>query len=201
MSNKVVNFQEPFIKFNQWLQQAKSNKKIKEPTAFALATVDEHNKPSVRMVLLKKFDESGFCFFTNLTSKKSKDLNVNKNAALCFYWMQLGYQVRVEGEIEKLSIKEADDYFFSRNRESQIGAWASKQSQEMESEEEFKKRIYKITKDFENQDVPRPPFWSGFKIKPKRIEFWEEGNYRLHDRTLYTRLDESEGWEITKLYP
>ena len=201
MTVKITNFSQPFILFNEWLKAAKSNPHIKEPTAMALATVDDENRPSVRMILLKKFDESGFCFFTNLTSRKARDLIVNPNVSLCFYWMQLGYQVRIEGKVEKVSIKEADAYFTSRRRGSQIGAWASKQSQEMVSEEEFEKRIEQITEDFKDQVVPRPPFWSGFRVIPDTIEFWEEGEYRLHTRTLYSKLEDDKGWKVINLYP
>jgi pyridoxamine 5'-phosphate oxidase len=147
----IVNFNIPFQKFQEWLEKAKSNKEIVEPTAMCLATVDENNSPSARMILLKKFDESGFCFFTNLTSRKGKDLSQNQNVALCFYWGILGLQIRIEGKIESVTIKEADDYFTSRRRGSQIGAWASKQSCEMQEWQEFQDRISKITEDFTGQ--------------------------------------------------
>ena len=164
-----------------------------------LATVDENNKPSARMILLKKFDERGFCFFTNLTSRKGKELAHNNNVALCFYWGILGLQVRIEGEVEKVSAKEADDYFASRRRGSQIGAWASKQSCAMENREEFQQRLDEISENFAEQDVPRPPFWSGFRLVPQRIEFWQEGEFRIHQRELYTRS--GNGWEVVNLYP
>lgn len=194
-----TNHSEPFQLFSKWLKEAESNSQIIEPTAMCLATVNDENKPSSRMILLKKFDENGFCFFTNLTSRKGGELQVNKNVALCFYWGILGRQVRVEGRVENVSEKEADDYFASRRRGSQVGAWASKQSAIMQSEEDFKNRIAKIEKDFANADVVRPPFWSGFRCQPHSIEFWEEGEFRLHKRTVYKKTNS--GWEIVRLYP
>ena len=133
----TVDFNEPFKKFHEWLKMAQENSTIKEPTAMCLATVDENNCPSARMVLLKNFDERGICFYTKLMSRKVKELSHNPNVALCFYWGPLGLQIRIEGSIEKVSLQEADDYFASRRRGSQIGAWASKQSCEMKNWEEF----------------------------------------------------------------
>ncbi len=197
----IVNFNIPFQKFQEWLEKAKSNKEIVEPTAMCLATVDENNSPSARMILLKKFDESGFCFFTNLTSRKGKDLSQNQNVALCFYWGILGLQIRIEGKIESVTIKEADDYFTSRRRGSQIGAWASKQSCEMKEWQEFQDRISKITEDFTGQEIPRPPFWSGFRVIPKRIEFWSEGEFRIHNREVFVKIENQQKWQVQKLYP
>jgi pyridoxamine 5'-phosphate oxidase len=190
---------EPFELFAKWLKEAEKNPQIVEPTAMCLATVDEKNHPSNRMVLLKKFDENGFCFFTNLTSRKAGELNVNNNVALCFYWGILGRQVRITGEVEKVSAKEADDYFSSRRRGSQIGAWASKQSAIMNNDEEFENRIKQIEEDFKDQNIPRPPFWSGFRVQPQSIEFWEEGDFRIHKRTVYNKA--GDGWEVVRLYP
>ena len=197
----IADLNTPFHKFHQWLEKAKNNSTIVEPTAMCLSTIDENNSPSSRMILLKKYDEKGFCFFTNLTSRKGKELVQNQNVALCFYWGVLGLQIRIKGKVEKVTAKEADDYFSSRRRGSQIGAWASKQSCEMEQWQEFQDRISKITEDFAGQDVPRPPFWSGFRVLPSEIEFWEEGEYRIHTREFYTRLEGSKGWEVKKLYP
>ncbi len=197
----TVEFDQPFKKFQEWFNKAQSNSAIIEPTAMCLATIDEENRPSSRMILLKSFDERGFCFFTNLTSRKGKEILHNPNVALCFYWGVLGYQIRIEGEVEKVSAKEADDYFASRRRGSQIGAWASKQSCEMKSWEEFQERISTVTQDFAGQDVPRPPFWSGFRVVPRRIEFWEEGEFRIHRREIFERKTEVRSWEVKKLYP
>ena len=196
---KIVDHKIPFDIFAEWLKKANAKSEIIEPTAMCLATVDENGHPSARMVLLKKFDERGFCFFTNLTSRKGKELSHNKNIALCFYWGALGLQVRLEGEVEKVSAKEADDYFASRRRGSQIGAWASKQSCSMKNDEEFKQRLDQINENFADQDIMRPPFWSGFRLIPQKIEFWQEGVFRIHQRDLYSKSGNS--WEVTKLYP
>lgn len=195
----TIDLKVPFQRFNEWFEKAKTNSAIIEPTAMCLSTVDQSGRPSNRMILLKKFDESGFCFFTNLTSRKGKELSENKNVALCFYWGILGLQVRIEGEVEKVTLKEADDYFSSRRRGSQIGAWASKQSCEMHEWREFEDRIAEIEDHFKDQEVPRPPFWSGFRVVPKRIEFWEEGDFRIHKREVFVRVEG--GWEVKKLYP
>lgn len=190
---------EPFDKFAKLFKEACNNDKIIEPTAMCLSTVDENHRPSSRMVLLKKFDERGFCFFTNLTSRKGKELKNNQNVALCFYWGILKLQIRIEGVVENVSQKEADDYFSSRRRQSQIGAWASKQSCQMQDWQEFEDRIDKITQDFANQDIPRPPFWSGFRVVPSKIEFWHEGDFRIHRREVYEKY--LDGWQIKKIYP
>ncbi len=194
-----AEFKEPFKRFSSWFEKACETKEIVEPTAMCLTTVGEDSKPSSRMILLKKFDERGFCFFTNFTSQKARELAKNPNVALCFYWGVLGFQVRIEGAVEKVSVEEADDYFASRRRESQIGAWASKQSCEMENWEEFQDRIKKVTEDFAGQEVPRPPFWSGFRVVPEKIEFWQEGDFRIHKREVYTRNGDS--WKVSKIYP
>lgn len=196
---KKASISEPFIKFANWFEQAQAKLEIIEPTAMCLSTVDEKNCPSSRMVLLKKFDERGFCFFTNLTSRKGGELAKNPNVALCFYWGILGLQIRIEGKIEKVTPQEADDYFASRRRGSQIGAWASKQSQEMIEWNEFEERIKKVTQDFDGQQVTRPPFWSGFRVVPKAIEFWQEGEFRIHSREVYKSCED--GWELKKIYP
>lgn len=194
-----VNFSEPFAKFKIWIEKACATKEIVEPTAMCLATVGENGAPSSRMVLLKKYDEKGFCFFTNFESRKAGELKKNSNVALCFYWGILGYQIRIEGMVEEVSKEEADDYFSSRRRESQIGAWASKQSRAMENWSEFEERIHQFEKEFEGKDVTRPPFWSGFRVVPKRIEFWEEGEFRIHHRKVYERT--ADGWNKTEIYP
>ncbi len=196
---KKVSLHEPFQKFTQWFELAGNTKEIVEPTAMCLATVDQNNFPSARMILLKTFDERGFCFFTNLTSRKACELRVNQNVALCFYWGILGKQIRIEGKIEAVSKQEADDYFASRRRDSRIGAWASKQSQEMQDWSEFEERIAAVKKDFEGKDVPRPEFWSGFRVVPQAIEFWQEGEFRIHQREVFERVEG--GWEVKKIYP
>jgi pyridoxamine 5'-phosphate oxidase len=191
----------PFEIFTLWLEKAKQSPDIKEPYAMCLATVDENNCPSARMVLLKGFDEKGFCFFTNLISRKGKDLSKNPQVALCFYWMSLGLQVRIEGKAEKVSDLKADEYFKSRHRNSQIGAWASLQSQKMNDWQEFERKVDKVNEDFIGNEVPRPPFWSGFRVVPIAIEFWQEGEFRLHKREFYTRTQNDDFWQVFKLYP
>jgi pyridoxamine 5'-phosphate oxidase len=199
MIQNKVNHKIPFELFEKWFNDAINNSQIIEPSAMCLATCTLDNKPSARMVLLKKFDERGFCFYTNLTSRKGRELRLNPNVALCFYWGKLGRQVRIEGEIEAVSALEADEYFASRRRESKIGAWASKQSKKMENWQEFENRIKDISDQFENQEVERPVFWSGFRVKPTAIEFWEEGDFRIHHRHLYEKA--SDGWIINEIYP
>ena len=199
MIQNKVNHKIPFELFEKWFNDAINNSQIIEPSAMCLATCTLENKPSARMVLLKKFDERGFCFYTNLTSRKGRELRSNPNVALCFYWGKLGRQVRIEGEIEPVSALEADEYFASRRRESKIGAWASKQSKKMENWQEFENRIKDISQQFENQEVERPVFWSGFRVKPTAIEFWEEGDFRIHHRHLYEKT--SDGWIINEIYP
>ncbi len=196
---KKISLDEPFQKFSTWLDLACAKPEIFEPTAMCLSTVGENNRPSSRMILLKKFDERGFCFFTNLTSRKGKELAHNQNVALCFYWGILGLQVRIEGVVEKVSAEEADEYFASRRRGSQIGAWASKQSCEMKDWKEFEDRIAEISKSFEGQEIPKPPFWSGFRVIPHVIEFWQEGEFRIHQREVYERF--FDGWRVKKIYP
>ena len=196
---KIVDENIPFDIFSKWFKKANAKPEIIEPSAMCLSTVDANNRPSSRMILLKKFDHKGFCFFTNLTSRKSKELAANKNVALCFYWGILGLQVRIEGVVESVSDDEADDYFASRRRESQIGAWASKQSSVLTIDQEFKDRLKKMADNFENQKVSRPPFWSGFRVAPRAIEFWQEGEFRIHNREIYTKV--AQGWEVNKLYP
>lgn len=199
MIQNKVNHKIPFEIFEKWFMEAKNNSQIIEPSAMCLATSTLDNKPSARMVLLKKFDERGFCFYTNLTSRKGQELKQNPNVALCFYWGIFGRQVRIEGKIEPVTTEEADEYFASRRRESKIGAWASKQSQKMKNWQEFENRIKEMTEQFENQEVSRPVFWSGFRVKPTAIEFWEEGDFRIHHRHLYEKT--SDGWIINEIYP
>jgi pyridoxamine 5'-phosphate oxidase len=170
-----------------------------EPTAFALGTVDAAGRPAVRILLLKGVDERGFVFYTNLDSRKGRDLIETQRAALCFHWPHLEQQVRVEGRAEPVSDAEADAYFASRPRGSQIGAWASIQSQPMQEPGDLETRVAEMTDRFDGQPVPRPPHWSGFRVVPDRIEFWHGMPSRLHERELYTRADG--GWRAERLYP
>ena len=189
----------PIAQFGQWLAEAKNHTAINEPTAMCLATADASGEPSARMVLLKDADECGFTFYTNLESHKSSDLHENPKAALCFYWMPMGRQIRVEGIVERVSDEEADAYFASRARDSRIGAWASKQSRPMKNKAELVEAVAREGLRFGVGEVPRPPFWSGWRVVPRVIEFWQEGRFRLHDREVFTR--DGDGWTVTRLYP
>jgi pyridoxamine 5'-phosphate oxidase len=173
---------------------------LPEPTAMVLATADAHGKPSARVVLLKAFDARGFVFYTNLESRKGHDLHENPQAALCFFWQPLGYQVRVEGRVELVTVTEADEYFSSRARGSQIGAWASLQSRHLESRQELLARVAEYEKRFEGAPVPRPEHWSGFRLIPDRIEFWTAGEFRLHDRLIFAS-DGNGGWTEERIFP
>jgi len=191
---------DPLARFQQLLESATRlpREQVPEPTACTLATVSPDGQPSARIVLLKHADERGFVFYTNLGSRKARDL-ASGRAALCFHWAQLERQVRVEGRVERVSDAEADAYFASRPRGSQIGAWASKQSSAIGAPGELEARVAEFEKRFAGADVPRPPHWSGFRIVPHAIEFWHGKPSRLHDRELFAR--ERDGWTVTKLYP
>lgn len=167
--------------------------------AMSLATADANGNPSVRMMLLKGADNRGFIFYTNLESRKGKELRTHSKVSISFWWAALGEQVRVEGSIKPVSDKEADTYFATRPRGSQIGAWASKQSERLGSREELIREARRLRKQYEGKEIPRPPFWSGFILVPERIEFWKSKPDRLHERTLYTR--QGSGWSISSLYP
>jgi pyridoxamine 5'-phosphate oxidase len=164
-----------------------------------LATATPEGVPSARMVLLKGVDARGFVFYTNMTSRKAKEINANPKAALCFHWKSLRRQVRVEGAVETVSDGDADAYFAGRARVSQLGAWASKQSRPLKGRFELEARVAKYTAKFNIGPVPRPPFWSGFRLVPECIEFWEDRAFRLHMRFVFRRLDG--GWTLEELYP
>ncbi len=172
---------------------------IPEPNAMSLGTIEEGGQPSVRIVLLKAFDEGGFVFYTNYEGRKGRELLAHPRAALCFYWAPLDIQVRIEGTVTKVADEEADAYFASRERRSQVGAWASRQSRPLESPTALDERFAMYEKEFEGREVPRPSFWSGFRVAPERIEFWKGKANRLHERHLYTR--DGNGWKIETLYP
>jgi pyridoxamine 5'-phosphate oxidase len=172
---------------------------IPEPNAMSLATIENRDQPSVRIVLLKAFDERGFVFYTSYEGRKGRHLIAHPKAALCLYWAPLDIQVRVEGTVTKVADDEADAYFATRERRSQIGAWASRQSERLETPTALDERVARYEKEFEGRAVPRPKFWSGFRVLPDRIEFWKGKPNRLHERHLYTR--EGDGWRTEILYP
>lgn len=189
---------DPHRLFDEWLTEARLAE-LNDPEAMALATADEAGRPSVRMVLLKGHDERGFVFYTNLDSRKGVELAANAQAALLFHWKSLRRQVRIEGPVENVAEAEADAYFASRSRDSQLGAWASDQSRPLESRAAFEARYEEMRARFEGAEVPRPPRWSGFRVAPRRIEFWNDRAHRLHERRLFIR--ESSGWSEGLLYP
>lgn len=172
---------------------------IPEPNAMSLGTIGNRDQPYVRIVLLKAFDERGFVFYTSYDGRKGRQLIAHPRASLCFYWAPLSIQVRIEGRVTKVSDEEADAYFATRERRSQIGAWASRQSEPLETPTALDERVAKYEKEFEGKTVPRPEYWSGFRVWPEKIEFWKGKPNRLHERHLYTR--DGEGWLIETLYP
>jgi pyridoxamine 5'-phosphate oxidase len=172
---------------------------LPDPSAMALGTVEEGGQPSVRIVLLKAFDDRGFVFYTNYEGRKGRQLLSNPKAALCFYWPTIDIQVRIEGTVTKVSDREADAYFATRQRLSQIGAWASRQSEPLETPTALDERVQKYEREFAGKDVPRPKYWSGFRVSPERIEFWKGKPNRLHERHLYTRV--GAGWKVETIYP
>ena len=189
----------PFEQFKIWFEQAVAAE-LPEPNAMTIATATPDGKPSSRMVLLKDYDERGFVFYTNYESHKGRQLVENPWGALVFLWVQLERQVRIEGRVEKVSAAESDAYFHSRPIESQLGAWASHQSQAIESREVLERRFQQLKEEYQNKEIPRPPHWGGFRVIPTEIEFWQGRPSRLHDRLLYRRGDDG-SWRIQRLSP
>jgi pyridoxamine 5'-phosphate oxidase len=189
---------DPIAAFQQLFAEAKQGE-THDATAAALATADALGRPSVRMVLVKIVDERGFRFFTNLGSRKARELDENPRAALCFHWPTIARQVRVEGAVEPLPADESDAYFASRGRDSQIGAWASRQSAPLASRALLEERCARVAERYAESAVPRPPFWAGFLLVPEQIELWSGRDHRLHDRELFRRT--ATGWSLERLYP
>lgn len=194
------SFDDPIAYFGQWFDEATRHKDIAEPNVMNLATASCEGAPSNRMVLLKDYNQKGFVFYTNLESRKGEHLRENPHASLCFYWEALSKQVRIEGNVVAVSQKEADAYFASRPLKSRVGAWASMQSQPLDHPKTLLKEIAKQTARFVTGDVPRPPYWSGFCLVPNRIEFWQKGEYRIHERLCFT-CDADGTWQKQLLYP
>lgn len=191
---------EPLRLFTAWLTEATATEP-RDPTAMTLATVDSRGLPNARMVLLKGVDERGFVFYTNMDSQKGQELDAQPQAALVFYWKSVNRQVRVRGSVERVSNEEADAYFASRPKQAQIGAWASKQSAPLESRLAFEKAVAIYAAKYALGEVPRPPNWSGYRIVPLSIEFWQERPFRLHDRIEFKRDHLGASWSKTRLYP
>jgi pyridoxamine 5'-phosphate oxidase len=189
---------DPIALFNSWFAEAREAE-TNDPNAMALATATRDGKPSVRMVLLKAHGPDGFTFYTHVGSRKGQEISSNPNVALLFHWKSLGRQIRIEGPVERVSPAEVDAYFATRGRDSQLGAWASDQSQPLPDRATFEARFKEAEQRFEGTDVPRPSGWSGFRVVPERIEFWTAREHRLHERRLFTRT--AGGWAEGLLYP
>ena len=188
----------PIDLFKKWFSKAQETE-INDPNAVAIATSDNNNQPSVRMVLLKGLSDKGFVFYTNFNSKKSNDLKLNKKASMCFHWKSLRRQVRVSGSVEKVADSEADDYYNSRPYKNKIGAWASSQSETLKNRQEFLEKVKNFENKYPSNNVPRPPYWSGWRLIPVQIEFWLDGEGRIHERLNYVQRNNE--WKKELLYP
>lgn len=190
---------DPILLFKNWLSEAEKNE-IRDPNAMQLATVSKNGMPSVRTVLLKDIIDTSFVFYTNYESRKSNEINETAKGAICFYWKSLNRQVRLTGSINKVSDQVSDKYYQSRSRGSRIGAWASKQSRELESREVLMEKV-KLLESKYDEDIPRPTFWGGFALKPDEFEFWEDGDFRLHDRFVLKPTALKNEWTAKRYYP
>ena len=194
--DKIVD---PILLFKNWLSEAEKNE-IRDPNAMQLATVSKNGMPSVRTVLLKDIIDTSFVFYTNYESRKSNEINETAKGAICFYWKSLNRQVRLTGSINKVSDQVSDKYYQSRSRGSRIGAWASKQSRELESREVLMEKV-KLLESKYDEDIPRPTFWGGFALKPDEFEFWEDGDFRLHNRFVLKPTALKNEWTAKRYYP
>jgi pyridoxamine 5'-phosphate oxidase len=200
LNNCFLDLDDPIKLFKVWMDEAKKSEP-NDPNALSLATSNKDNLPSVRMVLLKEFNQKGFVFYTNLNSQKGNELKENPNAAMCFHWKSLLRQIRISGKITQVEDSVADQYYNSRGYDSRIGAWASKQSKELKNRDELENSIKEFKKKFNDKNnVPRPSHWSGWKLSPIRIEFWLDGDSRIHERLNYT-IDKSGNWIKSLLSP
>jgi pyridoxamine 5'-phosphate oxidase len=189
---------DPFVMFRNWFAEAQQSEPS-DPNAMTLATCSPAGCPASRIVLLKDWDAAGFVFYTNVESRKGDELAANPRAALLFHWKSLRRQVRIEGDVEQATEAEADAYYASRPRISRLGAWASIQSRPLPERAELERRLSKYEAEYPGENIPRPPYWSGYRVVPARIEFWQDMPFRLHDRTVFTRTED--GWSQSKLYP
>ena len=200
LNNCFLDLDDPIELFKVWMDEAKKSEP-NDPNALSLATSNKDNLPSVRMVLLKEFNQNGFVFYTNLNSQKGNELKENPNAAMCFHWKSLLRQIRISGTITQVEDSVADQYYNSRGYDSRIGAWASKQSKELKNRDELENSIKEFKKKFNDENnVPRPSHWSGWNLSPNRIEFWLDGDSRIHERLNYT-IDKSGNWIKSLLSP
>ena len=200
MFGDFTHSNDPFFLFDQWFMEASASE-INDPNAMGLATVDSEGLPDLRVVLLKGHDTRGFVLYTNTQSAKGRDLAANPKAALNFHWKSLRRQVRIRGGLTQVSPQEADEYYHSRPRDSQLGAWASQQSRPLDTRETLVKAVDDLRIKHAEQEIPRPPHWTGFRLSPVSIEFWQDGEFRLHDRMVFKRENNEFEWSKQRLYP
>ncbi len=189
---------DPYAQFARWFAEAQASE-LNDPNAMTLASCTADGRPSARIVLMKDYDSRGFVFYTNKHSRKGAELNANRHAALLFHWKSLQRQVRVEGTVEDVTDAEADAYYATRARVSRLGAWASEQSRPLNARQDLEQRVAEMEARYPGEAIPRPPHWSGYRVVPRSIEFWQDMPFRLHDRLVYTRSDD--GWVTGRLYP